>query len=70
MGNRRPNGTGADPVRSVRISDAVYEKARARAAADGTTVSHVLSLIAEGYAEGLVNLPVTVTIYQDFRSAP
>lgn len=59
---RRPNGTRPDPVRSVRISDEVWERARRRAVHEGVTMSDVMSTIVHGYAQGLVNLPrVTVS---------
>jgi len=46
-----------DPVRSVRVSDAVWEAARRRASLDGVTMSHVMLTFVEGYAKGLVDLP-------------
>lgn len=60
---RRPNGTKADPVRSVRVSDALWEKARRRADMDGVTMSHVLHTIIAGYAEGYVDLPKVRVTY-------
>jgi|NGEPerStandDraft_6_1074524.scaffolds.fasta_scaffold169658_2 antitoxin component of RelBE/YafQ-DinJ toxin-antitoxin module len=62
---RRPNGSEAYPVRSVRISDGVWAKAKARSEREGVTVSRVASLLIEGYADGALNLPVTVLIYDN-----
>lgn len=59
---RRPMGTNRAPVRSVRVSDEVWEAAKRRAAYEGVTMSTVLVEFAEGYAKGLVDRPkVTVT---------
>jgi hypothetical protein len=54
---------GAMPARSVRVSDDIWDKARARAEYDGVTVSHVAYLLLEGYAKGLLNLPQVRVIY-------
>ncbi len=58
---KRPAGARPDPVRSVRVSEAVWESARRRATYEGVTMSHVMLSFVEGYAKGLVDLPrVTV----------
>jgi hypothetical protein len=47
------------------VSNEVWEKAKRRATYEGVTISHVLALIAEGYAAGLLDLPrVQVTYTQ------
>lgn len=62
----RPRGGSYDPVRSVRVGETVWEKAKRRAALEGVTMSYVLSEIAEGYAEGSINLPrVTKTFAKE-----
>ena len=61
---RRPNGTQPDPVRSVRCSDLVWEKARRRATFEGVTMSHVLLTIIEGYAAGMIDLPRVTVQYR------
>lgn len=62
---KRPAGSVPDPVRSVRVSDAVWETARRRATYEGVTMSHVMLTFVEGYAKGLVDLPrVTVQYAQ------
>lgn len=48
---------GAMPARSVRISDEIWERSKTRAAYEGTTVSHVIYTLLEGYSKGLVNMP-------------
>jgi hypothetical protein len=64
---RRPKGTPENPVRSVRVADALWNKAAVRARHEGVTMSHVLLTFVEGYAEGLVDLPrITAT----FASPP
>ncbi len=60
---RRPAGSDNNPVRSVRVSDELWERAKRRAAYDGVTMSHVLLMIVEGYANGLLNLPKVQVIY-------
>jgi len=49
--------------RSIRLSDEVWEKGRERAAEDGTTMSEVLRMLAIGYANGQVNAPRQVVVY-------
>lgn len=65
---RRPNGVKELPVRSARISDEVWEKARIRANYEGITMSNVMSLFVEGYSTGALNLPrITVMYVQPAR---
>ena len=64
---RRPNGSKLNPVRSVRCSDAAWDAAKARADAEGVTMSDVLVLIIEGWAAGLIDLPVWVLTYSQPR---
>lgn len=52
------------PARSVRISDEVWDSARNRAAYENVTVSHVIFVLLEGYAKGLLNLPKVQVTYQ------
>lgn len=65
---RRPNGSAPDPVRSVRISDATWNKARRRADYEKVTMSHVLLTLVEGYAEGYMDLPKIQVTYARPRS--
>ena len=60
---RRPNGSAPDPVRSVRCSDAKWEAAKRRARHEGVTMSQVLSLIIEGYAQDAIDLPTLSVTY-------
>jgi hypothetical protein len=60
---RRPAGVKEYPTRSVRIADEVWERARRRASLEGVTISHVLSLMVEGYASGLLDMPRTQVVY-------
>jgi len=60
---RRPVGSKEDKVRSVRISDEVWARARNRAAREGVTISHVLLSIVEGYGAGAVDLPKVSVSY-------
>jgi hypothetical protein len=67
---RKPRGGRYDPARSVRISDEVWEKAKRRAAYEGVTVSHVMALLCQGYAEGRVNMPVVTVSYAQTEATP
>lgn len=51
------------PTRSVRIDDQTWEMAKRRAEAEGVTISRVLTLLTEGYAQGKVALPQVKVIY-------
>lgn len=62
--HRRPNGSRPIPVRSVRVTDDVWEKARYRANMEGVTMSYVVQVIMEGYASGMLDLPRMVMQYQ------
>jgi hypothetical protein len=64
---KRPIGTKADPVRSVRISDELWEAARRRATYDGVTMSHVLVTFVEGYSKGLIDMPRISVSFADAR---
>ena len=51
------------PVRSVRVDDALWERARSRATYEGVTMSQVLYEFTKGYAEGMLNRPKVQTIF-------
>lgn len=61
--HHRPTGSGQAPVRSVRVTDEVWEAARRRAAYEGVTMSHVVNQIVEGYSRGLIDMPKVVVTY-------
>lgn len=42
---------------SVRTDDAMWGRAKARAAKEGHTINHVINEILDGYGRGLINLP-------------
>jgi len=50
-------------VRSVRVDDTLWEKARRRATYEGVTMSQVLYEFTKGYADGLLNRPVITAVY-------
>jgi hypothetical protein len=62
---RSPNGSTKKevPVRSVRVDDALWARARARATYEGVTMSQVLYEFTKGYAEGLLNRPKVQLVY-------
>lgn len=60
---RRPAGMKADPVRSVRVSDEIWEGARRRASYEGVTLSYVMSTFLEGYKARRLNLPRVEVTY-------
>lgn len=61
--SNRPRGAPVSPVRSVRVDNATWDKAVRRANFEGTTMSAVLLLFTEGYADGLVNPPRIQKVY-------
>lgn len=56
-------GSKYAPARSVRIDDDVWSRARARAKADGVTISEVINRFVEGYAEGRIDAPRLRMVY-------
>jgi hypothetical protein len=48
----------------VRVADDTWLAAKTRAASEGVTISHVLSLLIEGYAKGEIDVPA---VAMDFR---
>lgn len=48
------------PVRTARVSDATWTKAKARARREGTTMSQVVAVLVRGYATGALDLPQLV----------
>lgn len=50
--------TGPKKSHSVRIHDDPWQRGRERAAREGYNINQVVGEILEGYASGLVNLPV------------
>lgn len=66
---RRRSGTGSNPVRSVRVSDSVWAAAQRRAAYEGTTMSVVMLMFVEGYAQGLIDPPKVQVVYTPPRPA-
>lgn len=51
------------PTRTIRIDDETWERAKARAAEDGLTVSAVMARFVTGYATGKINAPQTRIVY-------
>jgi hypothetical protein len=52
------------PVRSVRVDEALWARAKRRAKADGVTMSDVMFRFVEGYAKGMLNLPKVQVVYE------
>jgi len=57
------------PVRSVRVADDLWEKARRRATYEGVTMSQVLYDFVDGYARGLVDRPRVEVVFTPTRQA-
>lgn len=53
------------PTRSIRIDTEVWDRAKRRARSEGVTISRVLSLLTEGYAKGMINLPRIQIVYDN-----
>lgn len=60
-------GRGITTSRSVRVGDTVWERAKNRAAYDGTNISQVINALLEGYAKGLLDLPTVEVHYKQPR---
>lgn len=60
---RSPEGRVSDPVRSVRVSEMVWDRAKRRADHEGVTLSYALQLFLDGYGRGQMNLPRVVMQY-------
>lgn len=60
---RRPNGSPEAPVRSVRITDPLWAKAKRRADHEGVTMSEVLASFVQGYADGYIDMPQVKIVY-------
>jgi hypothetical protein len=55
-GRRNPATVGT--VHSIRCTDELWTNAKARADREGVTMNYVITEIMEGYARGLMDLPV------------
>lgn len=63
---RRRSRHSAGRVRSVRVSDPIWDAARTRAEKEGDyTMSFVVGLLVEGYAKGLINLPQVQLVFDE-----
>lgn len=50
------------PTRTVRVEDAVWQKAKVKADREGKNISEAVRLLLQGYTEGKIKLPkVTLT---------
>lgn len=50
------------PTRTVRVDDAVWQKAKVKADREGKNISEAVRLLLQGYTEGKIKLPkVTLT---------
>lgn len=65
MKRRRPNGAPESPVRSVRIDNVLWDKARSRAEEEGVTMSEVLAAFTRGYADRHINMPQVHVVYEE-----
>ena len=54
-----------DPVRTSRISDAVWNKARERAREDSVSMSRMISLLVQGYGERAISLPTVKLVFEE-----
>lgn len=54
-----------DPVRTSRISDAVWDKARERAQSEEVSMSRMINLLVTGYADKQINLPTVKLVFDN-----
>lgn len=64
----RPKNPDNPTTRSFRVSERAWDKAKRRAAAEGTTMSAATGDLVEGYSRGIYNLPQK-TVVREFPSA-
>ena len=53
--------------RSFAVDEDVWKRAKARAEREGITISRVMSLLVQGYADGQVPTPRTVTTFDEMN---
>lgn len=51
------------PVRTARISEDVWAKAKKRATKDNLNMSNVMSRLVEAYSRGMVDVPKVQLVY-------
>jgi antitoxin component of RelBE/YafQ-DinJ toxin-antitoxin module len=51
------------PVRSLRVSDEVWEKAKAMCVEEGITMSELVQRLVAGLASGAIPVPTTTITY-------
>lgn len=68
--NRRPNGSPSNPVRSVRVDDATWNRAVRRASFEGLTISDVALRFIRGYADGQIDAPVSQLVFAGHAAVP
>jgi hypothetical protein len=56
------------PVRSVRVDNELWEKARRRATYEGVTMSQVLYEFTKGYADGMLDRPQRQMVFTPARA--
>lgn len=65
---QQPSAAGRSAVHGIRVVDPVWAAAKRRATADDVTLNYATSLLLEGYAKGLIDLPRIVKQYKPSRS--
>lgn len=63
MTKNKARKTPPTTTRSIRCSPEAWRKAQIRADKEGVTLTHVLREFVEGYANGELNLPKVVKVY-------
>lgn len=59
--------SGSTPVRTARISDDVWTKAKKRATKDNLNMSNVMSRLVEAYSRGMVDVPKVKLVYPEAK---
>lgn len=67
---RRQQGTTADPPRSVRVSDRIWNRAKAKARDEGYTSSFVIQTLLDAYGRDEIEMPRIVLDFAGAKRSP
>lgn len=62
---RRPQRPIGLATRSFKVDFDIWERLKARATAENVSMTYVLTVLAEGYGRGLIDLPKQQLVYNN-----
>lgn len=57
-------------IRSFRIDDSIWERLRERSVEENVSMTYVLTVLADGYGRGLIDLPRRQLVFAGRTSDP